>query len=83
MAYDLSVAQMLELGLYVSEPRSPQKTDRAFAEPAVFVINDKGTVHVADISNAPFSRPDLGGLLNGLNFIRKNDYPIGGTKVVA
>lgn len=83
VAYDLSVAQMLELGLYVSEPRSPQETDRAFAEPAVFVINDKGTVHVADISNAPFSRPDPGGLLNGLNFIRKNDYLIRGTRVVA
>ncbi|PSK81009.1 peroxiredoxin [Limimaricola soesokkakensis] len=83
VAYDLSVPQMLELGLYVSDPRSPQETDRPFAEPAVFVINDKGTVHIADISNAPFSRPDLEGLLSGLKFIRDNDYPIRGTKMAA
>ncbi|MGR3465704.1 peroxiredoxin-like family protein [Limimaricola sp.] len=83
VAYDLSVPQMLELGLYVSEPRSPQETDRPFAEPAIFVINERGTVHIADISNAPFSRPDLEGLLNGLKFIRENEYPIRGTKMAA
>ncbi len=83
IAYDLSVSQMLELGLYVSDPRSPQETDRPFAEPAVFVINPQGKVHIADISNAPFSRPDLEGLLNGLNFIRDKDYPIRGTRMAA
>ena len=83
VAFDLSVPQMHELGLYVSEPRSAQETDRPFAEPAVFVINDRGTVHIADISNAPFSRPDLEGLLNGLKFIRENEYPVRGTKRAA
>lgn len=83
VAYDLSVAQMLDLGLYVSEPRSAQETDRPFAEPAVFVINGEGKVHIADISNAPFARPDLEALLNGLKFIRDKDYPIRGTKQAA
>ncbi|GAD57618.1 peroxiredoxin-like family protein [Limimaricola cinnabarinus] len=83
VAYDMSVAQMLDLGLYVSEPRSPQETDRPFAEPAVFVINGEGKVHIADISNAPFARPDLEALLNGLKFIRDKDYPIRGTKLAA
>lgn len=81
VAYDLSIAQMQELGLYISHPRSPQETDQPFAEPGIFVVNDKGKVQVTDISNAPFSRPDLDQLVGGLNFIRDpaNNYPIRGT----
>ena len=59
VGYDLSVEQMHELGLYVSDPRSPQETDRPFAEPALFVINPEGEVQIIDISNAPFARPRL------------------------
>ncbi len=78
VGYDLTVDQMQKLGLYVSEPRSPKETDRPFAEPGLFVINDEGLLYVVDISNAPFSRPDLAGLAKGLKFIRDNDYPIRG-----
>lgn len=78
VGYDLTVDQMRALGLYVSEPRSEKETDRPFAEPGVFVINADGLVQVVDISNAPFSRPDLEGLAKGLKFIRNNDYPIRG-----
>ncbi len=78
VGYDLSVEQMRSLGLYISEPRSEKETDRPFAEPGVFVVNDKGLLHVVDISNAPFSRPDLAGLAKGLKYIRDNDYPIRG-----
>lgn len=78
VGYDLTVDQMRELGLYVSEPRSEKETDRLFAEPGVFVINADGLLQVVDISNAPFARPDLAGLAKGLKFIRDNDYPIRG-----
>jgi peroxiredoxin len=78
VGYDLSVDQMMALGLYVSAPRSEKETDRPFAEPGVFVINADGLLQVVDISNAPFARPDLGALLKGLKFIRDNDYPIRG-----
>jgi hypothetical protein len=57
---------MKVLGLYVSEPRSEKETDRPFAEPGVFVINADGLLQVLDISNAPFSRPDLAGLATGI-----------------
>lgn len=76
----MSLAQMRELGLYISDPRSPQETDRPFAEPAIFAINPDGNVQVVDISNAPFSRPDLASLLSGLKFIREKQYPVRGTK---
>lgn len=83
IGYDLSLDQMSELGLYVSDPRSPQETDRPFAEPAVFVVNGKGNVQIVDVSNAPFSRPDLEGLADGIKFIREKDYPVRGTRTAA
>ena len=79
IAYGLSVEQMRSLGLYVSEPRSQQETDRPFPEPGLFVGRSDGRTQIIDISNAPFARPDLNSILSGLSFIRKNDYPIRGT----
>jgi len=79
MGYGLSVAQMQALGLYISDPRSAKETDRPFPEPGLFVINEKGNVQILDVSNAPFARPELEGILNGIKFIRANDYPVRGT----
>ena len=79
LGYGLSVAQMAALGLYVSDPRSPKETDRPFAEPGLFVINEKGNIQILDVSNAPFARPDLEVLLKGIGFVRANDYPVRGT----
>jgi len=83
IGYDMTLDQMRDLGLYISDPRSAQETDRPFAEPATFVINGEGNLHIVDVSNAPFSRPDLEGLLGGLKFIRNNDYPVRGTHKAA
>jgi peroxiredoxin len=79
VGYDLSPAQMRLLGLYISEPRSPAETDRLFPEPAIFVVNPAGLLQIIDISNAPFARPDLQALLNGLSFAQERHYPIRGT----
>ena len=79
IAYGLSEDQMRTLGLYVSDPRSPEETDRRFPEPALFIVNPDGNVQIADVSNAPFSRPDLAAILGGLTFIQGKDYPVRGT----
>lgn len=79
IAYGLTVEQMNTLGLYISDPRSEKETDHPFAEPATFVINADGNIQIIDISNAPFARPELEALANGLAFVRENDYPIRGT----
>ncbi len=79
LGYDLSVEQMKQLGLYVSAPRSPQETDRPFAEPGVFVVNPAGGLQIVDIANAPFARPDLEALLDGITFVKGKDYPVRGT----
>lgn len=81
VAYGLSIAQMKSLGLYISNPRSAEETDRPFAEPGLFVINSEGKVQIVDTSNAPFVRPEIKTLVMGLGFIRNpdNNYPIRGT----
>ncbi len=80
VGYDLSTDQMRTLGLYISDPRSPQETDRPFAEPGIFVVNAQGKVQVIDISNAPYARPDLASLLNGIKATREKNNPIRGMK---
>ncbi len=79
VGYDLTTEQMKQLGLYISEPRSAQETDRPFAEPGLYVINPEGKVQIVEISNAPFARPDLAGILNGIKVIQERNYPIRGT----
>lgn len=81
VAYGLSEEQMTTLGLYISIPRSEKETDHNFAEPGLFVVNENGELHVVDISNNPFVRPELGALSRGLAWIRDpdNHYPIRGT----
>ena len=71
----------LTMGLYLIYAAIEQnvETDQPFAEPGVFVVNGDGNIQILDISNAPFARPDLEGLLNGVKFVRDNDYPIRGT----
>ena len=80
VAYGLSIEQMKALGTYISDPRSPEETDHAFSEPALFVINGDNQVQVVDISNNPFVRPELATLVKGLAWIKdpSNSYPIRG-----
>ena len=78
LAYDMSIAQMLELGLFVSDPRDANETDQPFPEPGLFVINDAGVVQVKMIGNASFARPDLNLVLRGLTVTRERGFPIRG-----
>ncbi len=79
--YGLTLEQMESLGVYVSVPRSEKETDHNFSEPGLFVVNEHGNLHVVDISNNPFVRPELEHLASGLEWIRDpdNNYPIRGT----
>lgn len=83
VAYGLSVAQMKDLGLFISDPRSAQETDSPFSEPGLFVVNGEGVLQIVDIANFPFMRPDLEWLVKGVRFALNSDnnYPVRGTKV--
>ncbi|MEM6760569.1 MAG: redoxin domain-containing protein [Pseudomonadota bacterium] len=83
MGFGLQVKDMHALGLYISDPRSPQETDRPFAEPGLFVVNEAGDIQMIDISNAPFLRPEIDQVLGGITFIRANNYPIRGMHTAA
>ena len=78
VGYDLSVAQMKQLGLYVSAPRSDAETDRPFAEPGLFITNPEGTLYIVEIANAPFIRPEVDLILRGLK-VSGGGYPVRGT----
>jgi len=79
IGHSLTMEHMRALGLYVSEPRSAEETDRPFPEPGLLVVNSDGKVQIIDISNAPFARPDLNSILKGVKFIQEKQYPIRGT----
>jgi peroxiredoxin len=81
MYYGLTLEQMQDLGLYVSVPVSEQETNHRFPEPGLFVVNTEGNLQVIDISNNPFSRPDLEVFVSGLEWMRasENNYPVRGT----
>jgi len=93
IGFGLTTAEMDLLGLYISDPADPRETDRPFCEPGLFVLNAEGLVHIVDISNAPFARPELSKIKQSLDYIRlpedqRHDYygaryPIRGTHLVS
>jgi peroxiredoxin len=79
LGYGLTENQMATLGVYVTEPLSPQEADANFAEPGVFVLREDGSQIIVSISNGPAVRPELSELLDGMIFNKKNDRPHRGT----
>lgn len=79
VGYDLSMDDMRNLGVYISDPLTPEETDRPFAEPAVFCLRPDGTIQIAAISNGPSARPDLAELLDGMIFTIEHGKPARGT----
>ncbi|MEP2531478.1 redoxin domain-containing protein [Shimia sp.] len=79
LGYGLSEDQMATLGVYVTEPLSPEEAEGRFAEPGIFVLRGDSSLIVAAISNGPAARPELAELLDGMIFNKKNDRPHRGT----
>tara|TARA_B100001142_G_C14321827_1_gene650765 strand:+ start:1696 stop:2217 length:522 start_codon:yes stop_codon:yes gene_type:complete len=79
IGYDLSKSDMIKLGVYISNPRSINETDRQFPEPACFVIRPDGIAQIIEISNSPVARIELENLASSLEWIMDNEYPVRGT----
>lgn len=81
VAFGLTVAQMEDLGLYVSGPRNGMNVDGPFAEPGLFVINEDGALQITDVSNVPFARPSLQSIVKGIRFLRgmTESFPVNGS----
>lgn len=80
IAHSLELLKAKSLGLFISDSIS-DKEPHLFSEPGVFVVYPDGTLYAEIVQNTPFGRPDMQDILNGLNFVVKNDYPTRGTSV--
>ena len=65
VAYGLNDEQMRRWGLYVSQPLGTEESMGVFSEPALFLVNPAGLLHVLVYSNASFARPDLKQIVQG------------------
>ncbi|RJY08469.1 peroxiredoxin-like family protein [Aurantiacibacter aquimixticola] len=79
LVYDLGEDEARRWGLYISEKREGSDEPEVFSEPGLFLLKPDMTLHFAETQNAPFTRPDLDQLLEGLDYTMKNDYPTRGT----
>ncbi len=80
LAYNLSEANAREWGLYISSGREDTAEPEVFSEPGMFLIRPDGKLYYASIQNAPFARPPLDELLQGVDFILEKGYPTRGTR---
>ena len=83
VGYSLTLPQMHQLDLYISGTHNGVDVESPFAEPGLFVINEDSTLQLIDISNVPFSRPNLNMNVKGISFLRAHhgSFPINGTHI--
>lgn len=79
LAFNMSEETARAWGLYISQGREGSDEPDVFSEPGMFLVRPDGTLYFAAVQNAPFSRPPLDELLQGIDYILKNDYPTRGT----
>ena len=79
LCYDLSEEKAREWGLYISEKREGSDEPEVFSEPGLFLVRPDGTLFFAQAQSAPFTRPSIDQLLDGVDFILDKGYPARGT----
>lgn len=80
LVYNLPEQEAREWGLYISEKRGGSEEPDLFSEPGLFVVRPDMTLFFAETQSAPFTRPSINQLLEGLDYAVKNDYPARGTQ---
>ncbi|MEM7688135.1 MAG: peroxiredoxin-like family protein [Pseudomonadota bacterium] len=81
LAYGMSEESAREWGLYVSDGREDSDETPVFSEPGLFLVRPDGTLYFASVQNAPFTRPPLDELIQGIDYVLKAGYPVRGTRV--
>lgn len=81
LAHSLSEDQAREWSLFLSAARADSKEPEVFSEPGLFLIKPDGSVYLEVVQSAPFTRPDLDQLIEGIDIIAKHDYPARGTLI--
>lgn len=81
VGYGLTETDMRRLGVYITEPLSPDEAPARFSEPAIFCLKPDAEIQIVTLSNGPAARPDLNELLDGLTFNITNNRPTRGTVI--
>lgn len=81
VAFGLTVEDVRNWGLYLSTSIK-EAENGTFAEPGLFWVRPDGRLYLVDISNMPWSRPDVAFLLSKVQFAMDNSYPARGTTAV-
>ncbi len=79
LAWNLSEEKAREFGLFISEKRPDSEEPDRFSEPGLFLVKPDGELYFQVVQNAPFTRPPLDDLLQGIDYVLKSDYPTRGT----
>jgi peroxiredoxin len=79
LAYALSEDDARKWGLYISGKRPDSDEPDVFSEPGLFLVRPDMSLYFASTQNAPFTRPPLDELLQGIKYVVGNDYPTRGT----
>ncbi|NBC88396.1 MAG: redoxin domain-containing protein [Alphaproteobacteria bacterium] len=75
LAYAMDEDTAREWGLYISQARDGSDEPEVFSEPGLFLVRSDGTLYMAQVQGAPFSRPDIDQLIDGIEFALEQDYP--------
>lgn len=74
----LTIPQMRQLGLYITDPVDDDTIPGPYGEPGIFLINPTGALQTLCISNSPSARPDLTVFLDGIIGTQDRNLPVRG-----
>uniref|UniRef100_A0A7S0SX14 Thioredoxin domain-containing protein n=1 Tax=Chromulina nebulosa TaxID=96789 RepID=A0A7S0SX14_9STRA len=77
-ASNLTVDNIRQLGLYLSDPTNYIPQTYSFSEPAYFLVEEDNSIRYVDVSSHPFGgRVNVDYLVNGYKWVKSNiiDHP--------
>lgn len=77
MGHGLQEHRARRWGLYISTALDRSEPSR-FCEPGLFLVRPTLELFYAAVCSAPFGRPSLREILDGIDFVLDNDYPARG-----
>lgn len=78
VGYGMTEQTARDWGLYISSARPGSEEPEVFSEPGLVVLRPGGEIFFVQVQSAPFTRPPIDQLIQGLNFVTENDYPARG-----
>lgn len=77
LGYNFTVDEARKWGLFISKAIKDTEPD-TFFEPGIFLIDTAQKVYWQSVQSMPFGRPKFREILNGIDYILKENYPARG-----